>query len=237
MKNAIKTLAIIPSAGLGRRMAGPARKNYIELLGRPILAHTLAAFEESDLVDAVVVVVTPGDERLCQSSIIEAYGLKKVIKVLPGGELRQGSVRNGLALPDDFGPPELVVVHDGARPLVTAGIIDSTIEKARSTGAAIAAVKVKDTIKEVQDGLVASTLARDSLWAAQTPQAFRAGLLLKAFRKAEADAFTGTDESTLVERLGVRVSIVEGSYENIKITTEDDLLLAERILRNRTTKV
>ena len=235
MKNAIKTLAIIPSAGLGRRMAGPTRKNYIELLGRPILAHTLAAFEESEFVDAVVVVVTPGDERLCQSNIIEAYGIKKVLKVLSGAKDRQGSVRNGL--PDAEDPPELIVVHDGARPLVTAGIIDSTIEEARSTGAAIAAVRVKDTIKEVQDGLVASTLARDSLWAAQTPQAFRAGLLLKAFIKAEADGFTGTDESTLVERLGVRVSVVEGSYENIKITTEEDLLLAERILRNRTTRV
>ena len=235
MKNAIKTLAIIPSAGLGRRMAGPGRKNYIELLGKPILAHTLGAFEESELVDAVVVVVTPGDERLCQNNIIEAYGLKKVLQVLPGAKDRQGSVRNGL--PDVEDPPELIVVHDGARPLVTAGIIDSTIEEARSTGAAIAAVRVKDTIKEVHDGLVASTPQRDSLWAAETPQAFRADILIKAFRKAETDGFTGTDESTLVERLGARVSIVEGSYENIKITTEEDLLLAERIMRNRMNKV
>lgn len=235
MKNAIKTLAIIPSAGLGRRMAGPGRKNYIELLGKPILAHTLGAFEESELVDAVVVVVTPGDERLCQENIIEAYGFKKVIKVLPGAKDRQGSVRNGL--PDVEDPPELIVVHDGARPLVTAGIIDSTIEEARSTGAAIAAVRVKDTIKEVHGGLVASTPQRDSLWAAETPQAFRADILIKAFRKAETDGFTGTDESTLVERLGARVSIVEGSYENIKITTEEDLLLAERIMRNRMNKV
>lgn len=216
-------------------MAGPTRKNYIELLDRPILAHTLGAFEESRLIDAVVVVVTPGDEALCQKDIIDAYSLKKVVAVIPGGETRQGSVGNGLPGGEDA--PELIVVHDGARPLVTAAIIDSTIEEARATGAAIAAVRVKDTIKEAADGLVASTLIRDALWAAQTPQVFRTELLIKAFKRAEADGFTATDESALVERLGVGVSIVEGSYENIKITTEEDILLAERILRNRANKV
>ncbi len=235
MKKTIKTLAIIPSAGLGRRMAGSVRKNYIELIDRPILAHTLGAFEESRLIDAVVVIVTPGDEALCQKDIIDAYGLKKVAAVLPGAETRQGSVENGLRFGEDA--PELIVVHDGARPLVTAAIIDSTIEEARSTGAAIAAVRVKDTIKEAADGFIASTLIRDALWAAQTPQVFKAGLLIKAFAQAGADGFTGTDESALVERLGAKVSIVEGSYENIKITTEEDILLAERILRSRMNKV
>ncbi len=233
----MKNLAIIPSAGLGLRMAGQTKKNYIELLGRPVLAHTLAAFEESQLIDAVIVVVTPGDEEFCQRDIVDAYGLKKVIKVTPGAESRQGSVGTGLALLDNKDAAEVIIVHDGARPLVTPEIIESVIEEANSTGAAIAAVRVKDTIKETEGGLVASTPARDKLWAAQTPQAFKADILINAFAQAEADGFTGTDESMLVERLGTKVSIVEGSYENIKITTAEDITLAERILRGRAEKV
>jgi 2-C-methyl-D-erythritol 4-phosphate cytidylyltransferase len=226
-----RTLAIIPSAGLGRRMGSRTSKNYLDLLGKPILAHTLGAFEDCRLIDEVVVVVTPGDEEYCRKVIIEGYGIKKVARVLGGGEERQGSVRKGL--PGSEGGTGIIVVHDGARPLVTARIIERTVEEARVSGAAVTAVRVKDTIKKGVNGSISSTVARDGLFAVQTPQAFRTDILVEAFKKAEEDGFTGTDESSLVERLGAVVRIVEGSYENIKITTEEDLLIAECILRNR----
>ncbi len=209
-------------------MGSRTSKNYLDLLGKPILAHTLAVFEGCRLIDEVVVVVTPGDEQYCRKVIIEGYGIKKVARVLGGGEERQGSVRKGL--PDGEDGVGTIVVHDGARPLVTAGIIERTVEAARVSGAAVAAVRVKDTIKKGVDGLVSSTVARDGLFAVQTPQAFRADILLNAFKKAEEDGFIGTDESSLVERLDAGVSIVEGSYENIKITTAEDLILAEKFL-------
>ncbi len=226
-----RTLAIIPSAGQGRRMGSPTTKNYLDLLGKPILAHTLAVFEDCRLIDEVVVVVAPGDEEYCRRVIIEGYGIKKVALVLGGGEERQGSVKNGLPGSEDG--VGTIVVHDGARPLVTARIIEKTVEEARVSGAAVTAVRVKDTIKKVVNGSISSTVARDGLFAVQTPQAFRTDILLNAFKRAEEDGFTGTDESSLVERLGAEVRIVEGSYENIKITTEEDLLVAECILLSR----
>lgn len=237
-----KTVAIIPSGGLGLRMGlnplrglspfeGEKKKNYLPLLGRPILAHTIAALEDSQSISSIIIAVTPGDEAFCLTEIVEKQGFTKVVSVVAGGLERQDSVWHAInAIAGDF---DIIAVHDGARPLVTMAIIERTVAEATTTGAAICAVRVKDTIKNVKDGQVTGTIPRGGLWSVQTPQAFRAELLIDAFKRAEADGFTGTDESSLVERLGVNVSVVEGSYENIKITTPEDLALARFILESR----
>ncbi len=232
----LKTVAIIPSSGLGLRMGfsllkGDKKKNYLPLLGMPILAHTIAAFEESEHITSIIIAVTPGDETYCLTEIVEKQGFAKVVAVVAGGKERQESVFN--ALNAAKGHFDVIVIHDGARPLVTKAVIERTVTEAAKTGAAICAVRVKDTIKDVRDGLVADTVPRDCLWAAQTPQAFRSALLKDAFKRAFEDGFLGTDESSLVERLGIKVSVVQGSHENIKITTPEDLALARFILENR----
>ena len=225
-----KTVAIIPSAGMGRRM-GSRKKNYLALLDRPVLAHTLEAFEKAQSVHSIVVVVPAGDEDFCRDGIVSKYGFKKVIAVVAGGAERQDSVQNGIkAAGSGF---DIIAVHDGARPLVTAEIIERTIAAAIEDGAAIAAVPVKDTIKEASNGFVRRTVPRDALLSVQTPQAFSTDLLCKAFKKALEDNFTGTDESSLVERTGAPVRVVEGSYENMKITTPEDMAFAECVLRER----
>ncbi len=224
-----KTLAVIPSAGRGTRM-GSRKKNYLDILGRPVLAHTLAAFEACPLVTAIVIAAAPQDVGMCRDEVVERYGFKKVLAVVAGGAQRQDSVANALELSDGFA---LTLVHDGARPLVTVDVIEAVIKAASESGAAIPAVPVKDTIKEASDGLVGRTVDRSALVAVQTPQAFRTELLLRAFSAARRDGFYGTDESSLVERLSEPVSIVAGAYENIKITTQEDLAWAEWILSRR----
>jgi len=227
-----KTLAIIPSAGLGRRM-GTLKKNYLKLLGRPVLAHTLEAFEACSSIDSIIVVVAAEDIDRCAEEVVSPYGFTKVIDIVAGGAERQDSVANGLARAEGF---DMVAVHDGARPLVTAGIIDSVVAAALRTGAAITAVPIKDTIKETAGGVVKGTLDRSSLVSVHTPQAFRTELLQRALESARQDGFIGTDESSLVERLGEPVTVVIGSYDNIKITTAEDLSLAEFILNRRAGK-
>lgn len=223
-----KVVAVIPSAGLGSRMGG-RKKNYLLLSGSPVLAYTLVAFESSALIDSVIIAVAPGDEGYCRDEIA-LFGFLKVSHIVAGGKERQDSVANALEFAKDA---EIIVVHDGARPLVTVQLIDAVIRSAFETGAAIAAVPVKDTIKEVSDGSVKRTVERTSLVSVQTPQAFRRDILVNAFLRAKADAFYGTDESSLVERAGHTVSVVRGSYENFKITTAEDLLFAEVVLNRR----
>lgn len=225
-----RTIAIIPSAGMGVRMGG-RKKNFLPLLGRPALYHTLRPFEESPLISSIVVAVRPGDEELCLNDVIGPYALRKVSKVVPGGKTRQDSVERALSFAE--GDSGMVVIHDGARPLVTKGLIERVLREAAAKGAAIAAVRVKDTIKEVFGEKVKKTVERENLWSVQTPQAFRTSILLNALARAREDGFVGTDESSLVERTGISVSVVEGSPENIKITTEEDIFMAECILRRR----
>ncbi|MFQ5735478.1 MAG: 2-C-methyl-D-erythritol 4-phosphate cytidylyltransferase [Thermodesulfobacteriota bacterium] len=224
-----KTIAVVPSAGLGRRM-GSQKKNYLDLLGRPVLAHTLRVFEESPFVDAVVIAVAPADREMCREEVVDRYGFKKVVDVVGGGAERQDSVANALRLAEGYG---ITLVHDGARPLVTPAIIEAVVKAARKDGAAVPAVAVKDTIKEASGGRVNRTVDRSALVAVQTPQAFRTELLLRAFAMAREDGFYGTDESSLVERLGEPVTVVEGDYENIKITTAGDMDMAGWILSRR----
>ena len=239
----IRAAVVIPAAGRGQRMGSPGAtgaksKNYLPLLRRPVLVHTLAAFEASFLVSEIVLVVAPPDIEYCSEEIVSGHNIKKVVKIIGGGSERQDSVANGLKVLSEAGKDfDVILVHDGARCLVTIELIEEVIRAAYEDGAAIAAVAVKDTIKQVDEcGRVESTLKRESLRAVQTPQAFRADIISKAYEEAATDGFFGTDSSSLVEEMGVEVRVVEGSYENIKITTADDLLLAEKILLSRAPK-
>lgn len=233
-KKFLKTGVIIPAAGRGARMGTPGKKSksYLPLLGSPVLVHTLKPFEASELVTDIVLVVAPSDIDYCRDEIVRRYSFKKVNFVVGGGSERQDSVANGLkALSDDY---DIILVHDGARCLVTVKIIEDCINAAGELGSAVAAVPVKDTIKEINsEGTVEKTLDRHTLRAVQTPQAFRSEIIREAFSIAVEDGFLGTDSSSLVERFGGEVAIVPGSYENVKLTTADDLLLAEKILLSR----
>lgn len=228
-----KRLVIIPSAGMGKRM-GTKKKNFLPIAGKPVLAHTLAAFEAAPSVDAIILSVPHDDIEFCAEEIVKKYKAGKVILVVAGGPERQDSVANALEAAKGLGF-DIIAVHDGARPLVTVKVIEDVLQRASQKRAAIAAVPVKDTIKEATDGLVLRTIPRETLWSVQTPQAFMAEIIFRAFELAKKDGFKGTDESSLVERLGERVSIVMGSYENIKITTEEDMPIAEHVLKKRGT--
>ena len=233
--------AIIVSAGLGKRMPKDAKKkNFLLLNDRLVLVHTLLPFEMSSLVTNVVIVTGADDIEHCKKEVIESYGLKKIAGVVAGGKERQDSVAAGLDFINQEGivddPEKLIVaVHDGARCLVTTEIIDRVIEGAGTASAAAAMVKVKDTIKQgsSNDSFIERTLDREHLYSVQTPQAFTLALINRAFTSAREDDFLGTDTSSLVERIGEKVLIVEGSYENIKITTGEDLHLARKILQSR----
>jgi len=226
--------AIIAAGGLGRRFGQSHPKQFLNLAGWPILAHTLAKFDQTLAVDRVVVVVPKGLADEVRTSIVEPFGFHKVQAVVLGGRTRQESVCQGfLALGEDV---ELIVVHDAVRPLVRVSTIEDVVEAARQHGAAIAAVPVRDTLKQVEDEVVQNTLDRRQVWQAQTPQAFRRFWLAEALAEAKRTGFVGTDESALVERLGRPVHVVQGSSDNIKITTVEDLVFAETVL-NPTGKV
>ncbi|MBI5560495.1 MAG: 2-C-methyl-D-erythritol 4-phosphate cytidylyltransferase [Deltaproteobacteria bacterium] len=224
-----RTIAIIPSAGKGRRL-GLKKKPYLPLGKKPMLARTLNAFEDCPLIDAVVVVVAPGDIGYCRENIVKKYKCRKVVAVIAGGRERGDSVRRGLdSIKDGW---DFVVVHDAARPFVTPELIGRTVKAAFKYGSAIAAVPLKDTVKEVSLNTVRKTIDRNTLAFAQTPQAFRFEILKEAYKKAKGHT-RATDDSSLVERLGNRVAVVPGSYGNIKITTVEDLAFAGRLLRSR----
>lgn len=220
---------VIPAAGRGKRMKADRNKLLLPLCSRPVIAHTLEVFQKDPNCQGIILVVQPEEEAIF-SALLHEYQLTKVTGFALGGEERQYSVYNGVK---KLRQADIVLVHDGARPFITDSIIHQLADTANETGAAIAAVRVKDTIKRDVDGLVAETVERSSLWSVQTPQAFRVSVLLEAFQKAEADGFLGTDESSLVERINWPIQIVEGSYDNIKLTTPEDLYFAEAIINKR----
>src|SRR5438093_6051716 len=214
--------AIIVAAGSGTRMAG-ADKLFTEVADRPLLAHAIAPFQECASIDRIVLVMAPLNLKRGRE-LVERYAFTKVTALVKGGERRQDSVRLGL---EALGECEYVAVHDGARPLVTAELIEGGLEAARETGAAAPAIPIADTVKEVgPDGIVLRTLDRSRLWAVQTPQVFRYDLLLRAHREITADV---TDDAAMVEALGEPVRLVEGSRANIKVTTVEDLTLIEAL--------
>ncbi|PZE19163.1 2-C-methyl-D-erythritol 4-phosphate cytidylyltransferase [Paenibacillus xerothermodurans] len=221
---------VVVAAGKGSRMRTQESKQYLELQGKPILVHTLSLFQRIDEVDTIVLVTGVDDVVRC-SGYVEQFGLSKVHHIVPGGAERQHSVHIGL---QQLGPDvEWVMVHDGVRPLVSAEHVLSCWRMAQAAEAAVLAVPVKDTIKVVNNaGTIQSTPDRRSLWAIQTPQAFRLSMLKQAYEQADRDGFTGTDDAMLVERIGTPVQVVESDYCNIKITTPEDLRWAEWIMDN-----
>jgi len=226
-----KTTALVVAAGAGKRMGrGEIPKQFLQIASLPILAHTLARFEGFRCVSQVVLVVRREDVERGRSEVVEKYHFDKVKAVVPGGPTRQDSVYNGLQAVDP--QTDIVVIHDGVRIFVTEAVVLESIHAAQSYGGAVVAVPVKDTIKRVsEDGFVCETLNRHELWAIQTPQTFTYPLIQLAHEKARQDGFYGTDDAVLLERLGYAVKIVPGSYRNIKITTPEDLILADLILQ------
>ena len=216
--------AVVVAAGSGRRMGGVA-KPFLPLAGRPLLAWVLAAFAQCALVRDIVVVTRQGEHTQARA-IADACG--KTVRVVPGGETRQRSVRAGV----DAAAGDYVAVHDGARPLVTPRVIEDVLHAAFLCRAAAAAVHVKDTIKIAgADGMVQSTPNRETLWAVQTPQVFETALLRRAFALADETGSEYTDDCQLVEAAGGRVRLVEADYRNIKITTPEDMDAALAFLR------
>jgi 2-C-methyl-D-erythritol 4-phosphate cytidylyltransferase len=226
----MKADAVIVSAGKGQRFMEGKKKQFHFLEGKPILAHTLDKFETSPLIRSILLVVGQEDMDYCLKEVIEKYNFQKVSQIVPGGKRRQESVRNGMdALPKDA---DIVAIHDGVRPFVTRAMIEDSIHSAVRYGAVVLAMPVKETIKMSHpDGTVLKTLDRESLWQVQTPQTFQVNVIKEAYLRATEDGFTGTDDASLVERIGVKVHILPGSYTNIKITTPEDLLLANLFLR------
>lgn len=227
-----KVTALIPAAGMGKRMGRAVAKQFLLLGDKPMLAHTLLAFQRAPEIDEIIPILSQEDLDNCLRDIIEQFHITKVKTLVVGGRERQDSVSHGLhKLEKDTA---IVVVHDGVRPFVTSEMIKEVVDLAKKGQAAAVGVPIKDTIKEVNtDGMVLHTFDRSRLWAIQTPQAFPVKTLKGAYREAADSHFYGTDDATLVERTGVSVRVVRGSYENIKITTPEDLVVAEEILKGR----
>jgi len=221
--------AIIAAAGRGNRMASDRPKQFLLLAGTPIVVHTLKRFEECESIQEIIVVL-PAEESAGFLSMVGKFGLRKLVKVVPGGSTRADSVKRGL-MSIRAATADIVAVHDGVRPFVAVEEIERTVAAAREAGAAILVGPVVDTIKEINGDSVVRTLNRKQLRRTLTPQCFRYDLLKRAFENIDVNDPSITDESFLVEKLGERVAIVEGSPANIKITTKQDLLIAEAYLR------
>ena len=227
----MKVGAIIAAAGFGRRMKTDRPKQLLVLNGTPILVHTIRKFDASTVVDYII--VTASRDAVDEvTALVKSAGFKKSVSVVEGGERRQDSVAMGL---DQLQPgTDIVAVHDGVRPFVSVEEIEKVVRQAETSGAAILAVPIVDTIKQAEREFVESTLTREHLVLAQTPQVFRTEILKRAFEGAAKDEYYGTDESSLVERLGHPVAIVRGSERNIKITRPNDLTLARAFLAEET---
>ena len=224
----VYTSVVIPAAGQGRRMKASINKQYLTLRGRPILSYTLDVFERCALIDEIVLVVNRDEVKICRQQVLTPYGYKKV-RLAVGGDTRQKSVYAGLKAVDSR--TQIVLIHDGARPLIQEETIVKSIYETLEHKATVVAVPAKNTIKVVgQDGMVSHTPDRATLYEIQTPQSFDYGLILDAHARAVADGFEGTDDASLTERLGIPVKIVLGHYNNIKITTPEDLIIAESMI-------
>ena len=228
-----RIFALIPAAGTGKRMGAGSNKQYLLLDDMPILARTVQAFEDAPFIDAIYLVSPVQEIPFCRSEVVERYGFSKVRAIVAGGAERQHSVLNGLLAMTEAGEDDLVLIHDGVRPFVSTRMLEDAAAAAREGGAAVVAVPVKDTVKVVRDGVIKETPAREELWLAQTPQAFRYALIRAAHEEAAALGFLGTDDSSLIERQGGAVRIVPGDYRNIKITTPEDMVLAEAFLKEK----
>ena len=213
-------------------MGGPVPKQFLSIGGQPLIVHSLRTLQASPAIDAIVLAVPQTDIAYCQSDIIDAHHFTKVIRLVAGGEERQDSVRNALAVVDE--QVEIVVVHDAVRPFLTERMLEEIVVAARVNGAAIIALPMRDTVKQVgADHLIERTVDRRPLWLAQTPQAFRREWLQEAHRKAQIEGMVSTDDAYLIEWMGRPVMVVEGSGENIKVTRPEDMVIGEAILASR----
>jgi 2-C-methyl-D-erythritol 4-phosphate cytidylyltransferase len=222
--------ALIVAAGSGTRFGANVPKQFLEIGGKPILIHTLERFENCAVVDRIILVLSASEIENFHRSAAK-YNLKKLLKIVAGGQMRAESVLNGLNSVD-FDDAEIIAVHDGARPLVTSEEIAATVEKAKEFGAACLVALVTDTIKEIGNGRIVGTIDRNCLRRALTPQAFRFDILREAYEQNNWNA--ATDECFLVEKLGREIAFVEGSPRNIKITHSEDLPIAELFLTELT---
>ena len=230
MKSRGLVVAVIVAGGVGSRLKTKVHKPFVRIAGRPLLSWTIAAVEKTPAVGHIVLVVHP-DDRENARKIVRRYRFRKVRGIVSGGASRMESVANGLA--EVPAAAAWVAVHDGARLLVTPEIFQATVEAAWKCKAAIAAVPVVPTIKSAEEGWVTGTLDRSRLWVVQTPQVFERRLLEKAHSAGKKKKFIATDDAALVEALGCRVRIVSGSARNIKVTTPEDLVIAEAFLKKR----
>lgn len=248
----MKTVAIIPAAGRGKRIKSDINKVYLPLLGKPILAYTIKPFEKSSSIDEIIIVANKEEIEHCRKNVVERYGFQKIKKIVSGGKERQHSVYNGLK---NVRQADYITIHDGARPFVTSAIIEKSLDDTMECGASIVAISPKDTIKigtkkrtrTRKNYFVEKTLDRNKLWIVQTPQTFLYELVLEAYKKAEKEGYLDqdwvTDSASLVEKLDDKVKrefgyrklkITPGSEENIKITTTKDYLITTKSFLNET---
>lgn len=221
--------AIIAAAGSGKRMQRGMNKVFIPLFDYPVLLRTIDAFDKVPEIDKLIIVVGKDEVEYC-NNLIKQYSISTKYIVIAGGSERQFSIYNALTNISD--EEDIVVIHDGARPLIDRILIEQCIRAAREDGAAVVGVKVKDTIKVVSDdNIICRTPNRDKLWAVQTPQAFKREIIVKAYQQAVNDSYIGTDDASLVERTGHPVKIIEGRYDNIKLTTPEDIIIAEALMK------
>ena len=223
---------IILAAGQGSRMNADINKQYLDLGGRPILAHTLQIFDESPVIDEIIMVIHRDEEELLTQRILNPYGYRKIFKIVHGGNERQESVRNGLMEVSDH--TRIVLIHDGARPFITKDLIRRCVEGTEAFGAISVGVPMKETIKIItEEQFVDYTPERNNVWITQTPQAFKTEIIKKAHELAIDEKLVGTDDAMLVEKMGIRVKMVEGDYTNLKITTPEDLIAAKALLTHK----
>lgn len=222
--------AIIPAAGLGSRMNTNQNKQFILLDSKPMIVRTLEVFEKNVFINEIILVVREQEIFYYKKNILNKYKFNKIKSLIAGGKERQHSVFNGLKAVNKN--CDMVLIHDGARPFVNDTMILNAINSANEFDAAVLAVPVKDTIKVANNTFVDKTLERDTLWAIQTPQAFKYELIFNAHKKASENNFIGSDDAVLLEKIGIKAKIVMGSYKNIKITTQEDLSYAKFILEN-----
>lgn len=227
----MQTAAIIVAGGSGTRMGSEMPKQFLPLLGRPLLFHTLQAFQDTPAIQQIVLVLpAPTLDWFQQAYPVHLFS--KLTKITPGGKTRQDSTFAGFQALK--GSVDYVLVHDGARPLIEISLIERTLQAAIENGAALAACPAKDTLKQIDlERFVCRTHPREQVYHAQTPQAFRYSLLKEALHRADQEGIQGTDESSLVERLGAKIKIVEGNTMNLKVTTPEDLWIAEAFLEKR----
>lgn len=228
--NSLRITAVVVAAGKGNRMNSSTKKQYLLLGDRPVVAHTLQVFQDCDIVDGVVAVVPRGEEEYFTENIVVKYGFTKVRKVIVGGVTRQGSVSRGLDVIDT----DIVVIHDGVRPFLDCNLVQEGVRlllKGDCHGTACA-VPVKDTVKAInQEGFVEKTLYREHLRAVQTPQCFYFKIIKEVYKKADCEGIQATDDAGLLEYYGYRVRLYPGSYTNIKITTPEDMVFADALVK------